>query len=360
MKALFVSNYGPRAAPSRTRVFAYVPLLESSGIQVDLTVVVPDRLLAWGEGGGPLRRLVYYLRATWRSLRIGLRCALGASRYDVVLIQRVIFPPPVPWLLRRSFGKIVYDFDDAIFTTHDPGEDWAARIQTWYHRRGLPAMLTAASHAVVENDYTRGYAEGHCPAVSIITGPIDTERYSPGPFRDRPDQIVLGWIGSATTERYLELIRGPLEDLGLSHRGLRLRLIGAASFELEAMPVERIDWSLETEVAALQGMDIGLMPLPDDPWTRGKGGYKLLQYMSMGIPAVASPVGINSDIVENGRTGFLAFDDAEWTERLATLVVDPDLRRRMSSAGRQKMVSQYSLTKSSRRLREILESVGDP
>ncbi len=360
MRALFVSNYGLRAAPSRTRVFAYAPLLGASGVQVDLTVVVPDRLLAWGEGGGPVRRLVYYLRATWRSLWIGLKCAFGSSRYDVVLIQRAIFPPPVPRLLGRRCGKIVYDFDDAIFTTHDPGEDWAARIQTWYHRRGLPAMLASASHAIVENDYTREYAEAHCPAVSIITGPIDTERYSPGPFRERPGELVLGWIGSTTTERYLELIRSPLEALGRSHPNLRLRLIGAASFEVETMPVERTDWSLDREVEALRGIDIGLMPLPDDPWTRGKGGYKLLQYMSMGIPAVASPVGINCDIVEHGRNGFLASDDAEWAECLAGLVADPDLRRRMSSAGREKMVSQYSLVKSSRRLLEILESVGDP
>ncbi|MDP6776794.1 MAG: glycosyltransferase family 4 protein [Candidatus Latescibacteria bacterium] len=333
--------------------------MESSGVRVDLAVVVPDRLLSWGEGRGALRRAAYYLRATWRSLMIGLRCAFGASRYDAVLMQRVIFPPPVPRLLRRRRRRIVYDFDDAIFTTHDPGEDWAARIQTWYHRRGLPAMLASASHTVVENDYTRAYAQAHCPAVSIITGPIDTDRYSPGAFREAPDPIVLGWIGSTTTERYLDQIRDPLEALSLRHPGLGLLLIGAQAFEVGAMSVERLDWDLDTEVSALRRIDIGLMPLPDNPWTRGKGGYKLLQYLSMGIPAVASPVGINREIVEHGRSGFLASNDAEWTEYLEALMADPELRRRMRSAGREKMVAQYSLVQSSRRLREILESVGD-
>ena len=359
MKVLFLTNYGSLAAPSRTRVFQYLPLLREGGVCAHPMVVVPDRLLVWADSGGRVRRLLYFLRVLCRSLWIGLRCVWSASRYDVIFIQRVLLPFPAPQLLKRRRRKVIFDFDDAVFTTEAPEESWPARMQAWYHRRALPPMLRSACHAVVENGYTRAYAERFCPLVSIITGPIDTERYRPPAVRRSRRKVVLGWIGSATTERYLELIRGALTEVGRRHPDVRLRLIGARAFAVDGLPVERRAWSLETEVADLQEIDIGLMPLPDDPWTRGKGGYKLLQYLAMGIPVVASPVGINREIVEEGVNGFLATCDTEWTARLETLIADPDLRRRMGEAGRQKMERSYSLRRSSRRLRQILESVAN-
>jgi glycosyltransferase involved in cell wall biosynthesis len=251
---------------------------------------------------------------------------------------------------------VVYDFDDAIFTLEAPEEGLMARIRAWRRGRALPPMLRAAGHAVVENAYTGAYARQYGPKVWTITGPIDTRRYQPG-SREGRGSVVLGWIGSWSTARYLEMIRGPLAEIGRRYPHVRLLLIGAGGFRPEGLEVESRPWSLETEVTDLQRIDVGLAPLPDDPWTRGKGGYKLLQYMAVGLPVVASPVGVQGVIVEEGGNGHLASSDAQWEACLGRLIEDPDLRGRMGMAGREKVVRDYSLERSSPRFREILRSV---
>ena len=356
MRVLFVALTGPRFAASRTRVFDYLPFLKANGVRADVSVVLPDRISAWTYSKRGFGRLIHYIWVWWRSLLAGLRTLGSAPRYHVVFVQRVFFSAPIAWLLRRFSSKVIFDFDDAIFTTEAPGEDWMARLRTWHHSRGLARMLRAASRALVENTYTATYAARYCPRVSIITGPIDTERYSPGRAVEECEGVTLGWIGSYTSAPYLELIRGPLADLGVRHRHLRLSLIGEGGFHTDAVPTEWRPWSLETEVQDLRRFDIGLMPLPDDPWTRGKGGYKLLQYLSMGIPAVSSPVGINREIVEDGVNGFCAGTHDEWVSCLERLIRDRALRHRLGKAGRARMEACYSLNRSSRRLLRILNS----
>ena len=357
MNVFFVALTGPRFAASRTRVFDYLPSLKANGVRADVAVVLPDRITTWTNSRRGFGRLIHYIWVWWRSLGVGLLTLLSAPRYHVVFVQRVFFCAPIARLLRVFSRKVVFDFDDAIFTTEAPDEDWLARLRARHHSRGLAIMLRAASRVIVENTYTAAYAKRYCPEVSIITGPIDTKRYSPGRKAEDCGDLVLGWIGSYTSARYLELIRGPLAELGARHPHLRLCLVGEGGFDTDAVPVEWRPWSMETEVRDLRSFDIGLMPLPDDPWTRGKGGYKLLQYLSMGIPAVSSPVGINCEIVEDGVNGFCAESHGEWVSCLERLIQDRALRRRMGEAGRAKMQACYSLARSSRRLLRILSSV---
>ena len=366
MKVLFATQYGALAASSRTRVFQYLPYLQAQGIATRVITVLPDR-----SGGGsqlqvtrrPWSKLAYYAWAAWRTGWCGLQIWWAARDVEVLFIQKIIFPSPVRWLLRWRRPPVVYDFDDAIFTTEVRAQHWLA---AWKQRRnaaGLPAMLCLADHALVENEYTAAFAARYCPRVSTITGPIDTARYRSEP-RDagRRQEVVLGWIGSATTLPYLELIRVPLVRLRRRFPQIRVRVIGAAAVELEGLEVEAVPWSLEGEVAGLRDFDIGLMPVPDDPWTRGKGGYKLLQYMAMGLPVVASPVGVNCQIVADGETGFWARTPEEWEERLARLVADPDLRRQMGARGRLAMEEGYALEGHSRGLAAILRqsAAGEP
>ena len=358
MRVLFVMPYGPMAASSRTRVYQYLPCLDRAGIQCDILTVFSDARI----GGITLpllkgwpRKVVYYVEGWFRTLVVGLRTLARAGRYDVLFFQRVMFPAPIPALLGRRKARIVYDFDDAVFTTDVTERSLVNRVVRWRNGRGLPAMLRISAHAIVENDYTRAYAARHCPSVSVITGPIDTERHRP-PVTPKPSDrpVVLGWIGSPTTEKYLEMIRGALEEVGRRFSDARLVLVGGAAFEVAGLTTERRRWSQEDEVADLQAFDVGLMPLPDDEWTRGKGGYKLLQYMAVGIPAVTSPVGVSRVIVADGAEGFWAEDEAAWTDRLCRLVADADLRRRMGAAGRRKMERAYALSVSAERLIGIL------
>jgi glycosyltransferase involved in cell wall biosynthesis len=135
-----------------------------------------------------------------------------------------------------------------------------------------------------------------------------------------------------------------------------LQSIGALPVDTDRLNIEQFDWSIDTEVDQLGAFDIGLMPLPNDPWTRGKGGYKLLQYGAMGLPVVASPVGVNASIVEDGVTGFLADSEEAWTECILRLVDDGSLRARMGKAGRERMLNHYSLARSSSKLVHILRN----
>ena len=361
LKVLFATQYGMLAASSRTRVFQYLPYLQAQGIQAQVITVLPDRALGGSQiqvTHSPWSKLGYYLWAAWRTLGCGLQVWWAAQDAEVLFIQKIIFPAPVRWLLRWRRPPVVYDFDDAIFTTEVRGQHWLA---AWKQRRnaaGLPAMLRLADHTLVENEYTAAFAADYCPQVSIITGPIDTRRYAAGsrPAGER-GEVVLGWIGSATTLPYLQLLRIPLARLGRRFPQLRLRVIGAAAVDLEGLPIEARSWSLEGEVEELRRFDIGLMPVPDDPWTRGKGGYKLLQYMATGLPVVTSPVGVNCQIVRDGETGFWASTPEEWEERLARLIADPALRRQMGQRGRAVMEADYALELQSRHLAEILRQV---
>lgn len=351
---LFLSQYGPMAASSRTRVFQYLPELEAAGLRTRVLVVIPDSALAASRGAGSWGRLWYYIGASARTWITGIRFLFAARTARVALIQKVLLPLPLAVWLRWHRKKVLFDFDDAIFTTENPDAGWMSRLRSRRHRRLMPAMLKAASAALVENPYTAGFASTYCPRVETITGPVDTERYRPVELSERA-VAVLVWIGSPTTAAYLEPLRAPLVELGKRYTGLKLLVIGA-TFQVDGLKVECEPWSLETEVALLQACDIGLMPLPDDPWTRGKGGYKILQYSAVGLPVVASPVGINTTLVEEGVSGLLADTPEAWVTALSHLIDAAALRRRMGAEGRSRMLLDYSLKVSARRFSELVRS----
>ena len=301
---------------------------------MEVLTILPDDAIAGSLADvrrQPLRKIRYYLWALWRTWSTGLSVWSRGRRGDVLFIQKVIFPAPIRRLLRCLCAPIVYDFDDAIFTTEVRSGYWLSRLKEARNASGVPAMLALAKLAIVENDYTGDFARRHCDVLTI-TGPIDTAPYdgltdsdptvsdaagagTDGSGSDESGQapaalidakqrpLVLGWIGSPSTVTYLDLIAPVLCRLA-RHYPLRLCVTGA-DFDLDGVEVECRPWSLDREAADLRACDIGLMPVPDDPWTRGKGGYKLLQYMACGLPVVAHPVGINVQIVTQGDTGFL-------------------------------------------------------
>ena len=357
MRVLFVTQYGASMASSRTRVFQYLPYLHRRGIETRVITVVPD-----GATGGPgllaterpWRKVFYYLRTWCRSLLCGCRAWRSSLDCDLLFVQKVIFPWPVRILLRLRRSRMLFDFDDAIFTSEIRGRHWTAAWKERRNRRGLPGMLKLAEGAVVENDYTGAYAARHC-RVTRITGPVDTEAIRPpSGGRAAGENVVVGWIGSASSAQYLDLLRTPLARLGERCPGIRLRLVGAASWSCAGLPVETKEWRLEEESGDLAGFDIGIMPLTEDPWTLGKGGYKLLQYMASALPVVASPVGINAEIVVDGITGYLAGNDKQWEEKLFALAADQELRARMGREGRERVEAGYSLASQQEKFLELL------
>ena len=358
MRVLFVTQYGPLAASSRTRVFNYLPFLRTRGVECTVRTILPDELAAGARliaTRQPLRKTIYYLRAVMRTLFCGLWVAASSRRFDLLFVQKVIFPRPVRWWIRRQQTPVVYDFDDAIFTTEIRSGHWLARWKEARNARGLPAMLALASHAVVENDYTGEFARRYCPVLSI-TGPIELTPYADAiPTRTQDGTTVLGWIGSASTVAYLDRVRGVLQELTQRHR-VRLLIIGA-QWSADGVETECRPWDLAREAADLADCDIGIMPVPDDPWTRGKGGYKLLQYMAAGLPVVTDPVGINVDIVADGDSGLLASGNNAWVAALERLVTEPELCQRLGAEGRRRVEARYAQSVQQDHLLVMLQQV---
>ena len=360
MRVLFVTQYGTLAPSSRTRVFQYLPFLHECGVETEVVTVLPDGSIAGSQirvTDRPLRKVGYYLWAGWRTLWCGLRVWWSCGRFDLLFVQKVVFPSLVRRLLRWRRVPIIFDFDDAIFTTEVRRQSWLARWKERRNAKGVPAMLRLARKAIVENDYTGSYAARFCP-VAKITGPVDTRLFHRAQ-RNGHDRVVLGWIGSATSAQYLKLIETPLRHLAQRYPGVAVRVVGANGWLLQGVDVETKDWRLEEESQDLSAFDVGLMPITEDSWTLGKGGYKLLQYMASELPVVASPVGINEEIVLEGETGFLARSQEEWEDRLATLIEDPAMRERMGSRGRAVVEDRYSLSRSHSRLMAVLREVAE-
>jgi glycosyltransferase involved in cell wall biosynthesis len=340
MRVLILAQGPEQVASSRTRVFAYLPHLQRAAVNYDLLVWNSDRFIRCTlKGAVPL---VEHVRNQIRHVTIVAQILAHREKYSTFFIQKVILPRWVLSMLKRGKRRLVFDYDDALYAL-GPEQDRGPRA--WVRRsriRSFFGMLSASDVVLLENDPNRTVTEHYCRDIVTITGPIDTTRYQPRP-RSAADEVVLGWVGSPSTTGYLEMLKPILQELAQRGRAIRLHLVGARRFDAPGVTVTQTPWALETEVDALATFDIGLMPLTDDPWSRGKGGYKILQYMAMGIPTVASSVGVNAELVQDGVTGFLADVPSAWLCALDRLVGDAGLRARMGSAARAAVLSRHSL-----------------
>jgi hypothetical protein len=210
---------------------------------------------------------------------------------------------------------------------------------------------------VCGNAYLKAYADRFARRTAIVPTVLDTVVYAPSVQpREAARPITLGWIGSPSTWSFVQPFVPLLQRLS-EELNLIVRVVGAGRPSLTDGRFEFLDWSEKEEVALIQGMDIGIMPLPDQPWARGKCGYKLIQYMACGIPVIASPVGVNSDIVDEGVNGYLARDDREWERAIRGLAKSAELRTAMGAHGRKKIVDGYSLQVHGPRLATLLRTV---
>jgi glycosyltransferase involved in cell wall biosynthesis len=283
--------------------------------------------------------------------------ALQATTYDAVLLQReasLIGPAWAERLLHARQPAIVYDFDDAIYLPYvSPTNRYLSYLKFPWKTRALCRMAGAV---MAGNDHLAAYASRYNGRVFVVPSTVSMREYQPRPTPS-PDRIpVVGWTGSHSSVPYLSVVRAALQELR-RRRPFRLLLIGVEHYEIPGVEVECRPWSAGTEVQDLWDMDLGIMPLPDEPWARGKCGMKAIQYMGIGIPAVVSPVGANRDIVRDGVTGFHAATDAEWVGKLDLLLTDAVLRERLGAAARQSVRTLYSAEAQAPRVAEILRQV---
>ncbi|MEK6206420.1 MAG: glycosyltransferase family 4 protein [Chloroflexota bacterium] len=339
VRVLCLTPYPTSNAGVRLRIDQQVPELRRLGIDVTLSPFLDQQGLSVAfRRGHTVAKVLAVLRGFIRRVTDAMR--LG--EFDLILIYREsspLGPPFIEWLAHRRNIPIAYDFDEAIFVPNIHG---ANRAWAWLRDWARPAWVSAIAAAVtVQNEYLAEFARRWNAHVSVIPTPVDTEARRPRETR-RPGPVVIGWLGSETTAPYLHLVDEALAQVSAS-RDVIIRVIGGP-YENPGVPrLDVREFALEREQADLESLDIGILPEPDDPWTRGKGGYKALLYMAVGIPVVASRVGVNMDIVSDAETGFCVSTSTEWVAALCRLADDPALRERMGRAGRARVTESHSI-----------------
>jgi glycosyltransferase involved in cell wall biosynthesis len=335
LRVLLLTRYGRLGASSRLRAYQYLPYLESQGFQITAIPLFGDyyeedlqagRSRRWGRiAEGYLLRLLQVARS---------------PRFDLLWIEYELFPW-LPAVAERLLAHLripyVVEYDDPIYHRYDLHPSWAVRRLLG---KKIDVIMRRANTVIVGNSYLgeRARAAG-ARRVELLPTVVDLKRYPVSTPRAE-GVFTVGWIGSSSTVRYLSLIGPVLASFCRDHNA-RLVVVGARKAALERLPAEFRPWSEATEVEDILGFDVGVMPLPDEPWERGKSGYKLIQYMACARPVIASPVGVNREIVEPGVNGFLATTDREWRSALETLYAAPDLRIRLGRAGRDKVEAHY-------------------
>jgi len=358
MKVLALSSYPAEAASTRYRVSQFVKPLSQQGIELTLRPFLD-----------PLLQASLYKRAEWPRTALGLmRAALRrvgtvmqAQKADVVFVQReaMIFGPPiVEWLATRALKRpMVLDLDDATYVSYtSPTYGKLGKMLKWEGK--TDQLIESAAVVICGNRAIADYVESKGAIARIIPTVVDTDVFRPA-LRTEKSVPVLGWIGTHSTFPYLETIFPVLRELAGRHR-FKVKIVGAGVKEvtIPGVDVENLEWKLDRELEDFQSLDIGLYPIDSGQyagnWASGKSGFKAIQYMALGIPYVATPVGAINDIGEHGITHFNATTQGEWYEALQQLLSDSMLREKMGAAGRQYSSKHYSLPDQARKLAEAL------
>jgi glycosyltransferase involved in cell wall biosynthesis len=348
MKILFLTRFGPKGASSRLRSLQYIPWFEGEGIECVASYLFDDVMLSIKYEYGRYH-IVDVVFAYWRRI-IAL---IKVRQFDFVFIEKEALPWFPAWFETWLLNHVRYalDFDDAIFHNYDLHR--YAWVRNLYGRR-IDSIMAGAHLVTAGNRYLadRAIAAG-TRWVDIIPTVVDLARYVVKRTELIPNKPIILWIGSPSTVQYLSALAEPLKKLADRH-SFTLRVIGGGLISIPGVSVESLDWSLDTEADSIAECDIGIMPLQDTPWEQGKCAYKLIQYMACGLPAVASPIGANLDVLIDGNTGFFASTSSDWVEKLDLLLCDAELRQRLGRTGRERVEARYCLQKAAPILMSLL------
>ncbi|MDP1571560.1 MAG: glycosyltransferase family 4 protein [Vicinamibacterales bacterium] len=359
VRVLALSPIPLEGAGCRFRIAQYLPSLREAGFDVTISpFYTPAFFRLVYRPGHHLRKALSFVSLAWRRVRE----LMTIGQYDLVFLYREAIPLGPPWVERaiaRRGIPIVYDFDDAIFL---PSVSEANRAISFLKQPGRVArVLGHSTRVVVGNEFLARYARQHNAAVTVIPTAVDTTRFVPRAETagDPAAPLVVGWIGSPTTFPYLEGLAGVLARVA-ARTPFVLKVSGAGRpVRFPGLTVMEAPWSLDDEVELFNTCDVGVYPLTDDDWAKGKCGFKAIQFMACGVPVVAAAVGVNREIVQDGVNGFLAATPDEWVEKLERLLTDRSLRMQFAAEGRRTIEAGYSLTVTAPRLTEVFSAALD-
>jgi glycosyltransferase involved in cell wall biosynthesis len=352
MKILLLSRYSSLGASSRIRCYQYLPYLREHGFHITVAPLFDDYYIK-DIYTAKKKRLSIVIRSYARRLHH----LLSSRSYDLLWIEKEIFPWLPAWaeeLLKKMGIQYVIEYDDAIFHSYDLHQNRLVRILM---SGKIDAAMRGAALVIAGNEYLAKRARmAGAMHVEQLPTVVDLKRY---PLKCNTERQVftIGWIGTPVTAKYLSHVHSALAQ-ACQNNIARVILVGSGPVNIKGLHAEIRPWSEETEIGDIRSFDVGIMPLPDSPWERGKCAYKLIQYMACSKPVIASPVGVNKQIVEEGINGFLASNKDEWVRALSVLRDDHYLRERMGRTGRSKVEMQYCIQVTAPRLAELLRSAG--
>lgn len=346
-KALFLLRYSSLAAGTRVRLLQYRPYLESHGWSVDTHAFWDDAFLHRLYAGGR-RSLRHYATALVK--RAQFLASHNPREYDAVVVHQDVFPW-LPFFLERLFYRgavhLVLDLDDAIYVSYHK--------YPWLHTK-YESLFQHMREINVGNETLAEYVRRFHPQVNIIPTVVDMNRYAARDTYSTPaDQPIVGWIGTPITARYLQSYAATLAEVA-RFQPFRLRCVGVQpGFVLPGVEVEPIPWSEQAEAGLIRSFDIGIMPLAQEEFAKGKCGYKLVQYMACAVPALGTAIGANKQIITDGVNGLLAADQDEFGRKLLLLLQRPELRRELGQQGRRTIEERFSLQSQQSRFLASLE-----
>lgn len=329
-----------RVPGQRYRIEQWAPFLRDYGIEVDFLPFADEKLAdLLYEPGRVAAKSARMATAFVR--RLGHLAQI--RRYDAVLIHRAAClagPAVVERVVSLLHRPVIYDFDDSIFVLHTTATN--QRFGWLKFPRKTACICRLSTLVIVGNSFLADYSRKYNRQVTVIPPSIDTASYQPADKRERGGRITIGWTGSSTSQTYLEMFVPVLRKL-VARSDVEIRVISDREPLLPGVPYVWRRWSASTETKDLSALDVGIMPMPDDSWSRGKCSMKALQYMAMGIPAVCSDVGANRDLIRHGENGFLATTSEEWLEYLLMLIGNPAARARVGHQARKTVEDRYSM-----------------
>ena len=359
MRAMILTLWPREGAAPRYRLLNYLPYWKAAGIEADVCPLVDSHVFSFLYEEGLARQKAWaYLKATLKRVRDLLR----VQKYDVVIIHGGVYhfgPAIFEFVIRRLLRKpIIYDIDDAVFLPIRTEANRLVGLLKLNPTR-VRQIVQLSDHIVAGNPYLQEYCLRYNQNVTVIPTVVNLSEYHFDSARyDRSDsRIVIGWIGSSGTSAHLSMLRHVLSDLLSCFPNLEVVLIGPGSDRFGHSRIRVVEWNLQTEMAELARFDIGINPLYSDVFSRGKCGLKTLQYMAMGIPAVSSPVGVNTEIITDGLNGFLPNSESEWCARLEDLILNRALRRKVGIAGREVVERNYHCGLTYQRWVRIIQQV---
>ena len=355
MKVLFWVPYPTKGASNRHRVEQYLPYLKKAGIRYALRPFWSGTAYNILYKKGRYVRKAFFFILGSISRFFGLFEALG---YDIVFIHREACPvgtaffESILYVLKKP---LIFDFDDAIFLP--PPTRPNEFIEKFKKPDNAGCIIRMSAHTIAGNKYLSEFTLRHSSAVSIIPTSIDTDIYYPRTAGGDNGRVVVGWMGSVTSLPLLEAMKSIFIRLSVRFDNIGFKIVGG-NFSISGFSkVVSKKWSSKEEIDDLKSFNIGIMPMPDSEWTKGKCGFKAILYMGMGIPCVCSPVGMNKEIITDGVNGFLASTEDEWVEKLSFLIESPQLRNKLGAAGRKTVEERYSVNINAPKFLDVLKGV---